>query len=124
MSIKSVLLDIEGTITPIAFVHEVLFSYARARVSDYLATHSESSEVQDDLAKLMCEHTADVEHGLDPPPLVSSPVDVAVNSQTAYVRWLIDRDRKSPGLKSLQGKIWKDGYLQGELKSQVFPDVP
>ena len=35
----------------------------------------------------------------------------------------MDRDRKSTGLKSLQGKIWKDGYVSGQLRSQVYPDV-
>ena len=33
-------------------------------------------------------------------------------------------DRKSPGLKALQGLIWQDGYKSGELKGQVYPDVP
>ena len=36
----------------------------------------------------------------------------------------MDRDRKSTGLKSLQGKIWQEGYVRGELRSQVFEDVP
>jgi enolase-phosphatase E1 len=35
----------------------------------------------------------------------------------------MDRDRKSTGLKSLQGKIWEEGYRAGELKSEVYPDV-
>lgn len=35
----------------------------------------------------------------------------------------MDRDRKSTGLKSLQGKIWEEGYRSGELKSEVYPDV-
>ena len=47
-----------------------------------------------------------------------------IDSLTAYVDWLMDRDRKSPGLKSLQGKIWQAGYESGELKGQVYPDVP
>jgi enolase-phosphatase E1 len=34
------------------------------------------------------------------------------------------RDRKSTPLKSLQGKIWEEGYREGELRSQVFEDVP
>jgi enolase-phosphatase E1 len=41
----------------------------------------------------------------------------------AYVRWLMDRDRKSTGLKSLQGKIWEEGYRAGDLRSEVYPDV-
>src|SRR5205814_7708492 len=27
-------------------------------------------------------------------------------------------------LKSLQGKIWDEGYRRGDLRSQVFEDVP
>ena len=36
----------------------------------------------------------------------------------------MDRDRKSTGLKSLQGKIWEEGYRAGALKSEVYSDVP
>jgi enolase-phosphatase E1 len=36
----------------------------------------------------------------------------------------MERDRKSTGLKSLQGKIWEEGYRSGELRSEVYPDVP
>jgi enolase-phosphatase E1 len=35
----------------------------------------------------------------------------------------MDQDRKSTGLKSLQGKIWEEGYRVGELRSEVYPDV-
>jgi enolase-phosphatase E1 len=38
--------------------------------------------------------------------------------------WLMDRDRKSTALKSLQGKIWKAGFESGELKGTLFGDVP
>jgi enolase-phosphatase E1 len=42
----------------------------------------------------------------------------------AYINWLMDRDRKSTALKSLQGKIWKAGFESGELKGTLFADVP
>jgi enolase-phosphatase E1 len=35
----------------------------------------------------------------------------------------MDQDRKSTGLKSLQGKIWDEGSRSGELKGEVYPDV-
>jgi len=35
----------------------------------------------------------------------------------------MDQDRKSTGLKSLQGRIWEEGYRSGELKGEVYPDV-
>ena len=38
--IRVVLLDIEGTTTPIAFVHDVLFPFARAHLAAFLRAHS------------------------------------------------------------------------------------
>ena len=35
----------------------------------------------------------------------------------------MDRDRKSTGLKSLQGKIWEAGYRTGDVRGQVYADV-
>lgn len=112
MNVRAILLDIEGTTTPIAFVHEVLFSFARTHVKDFLSANSGSAEVSADVALLREEHAADVSNGHQPP---DSIVD--------YVEWLIERDRKSTGLKSLQGKIWRQGYVDGSLKSQVYADV-
>jgi enolase-phosphatase E1 len=122
-SISGILLDIEGTTTPIAFVHEVLFPYARLRVKSYLSAHFDSAETLADLAKLRAEHAADVEQGLEPPALVTKPRDREIDSIVSYVHWLIDHDRKSTGLKSLQGRIWRQGYLEGSVKAPLFEDV-
>lgn len=114
--IRGILLDIEGTTTPIAFVHDVLFTYARQHVRNYLVQHSNT--LTDDIALLRDEHTRDTSSGAQPPVLTDDPDSIA-----SYVHWLIDRDRKSTGLKSLQGKIWREGYTSGSLKAQVFDDV-
>ena len=118
---RAVLLDIEGTTTPISFVHDVLFPFARDHVRDFLLQHSEASEVQEDVAALLREHALDQERGEQPPQLdkLSSSIDAIV----VYVNWLIERDRKSPALKSLQGKIWEQGYRGGILKAPLFDDV-
>jgi len=121
--IRGVLLDIEGTTTPIAFVHKVLFAYARSQVKNFLADHFGSAELAADLARLRDEHAVDTMQNLQPPALVSGPRAAEIDSMAAYVNWLIDRDRKSPGLKSLQGRIWKQGYLDGTLKAELFADV-
>ena len=42
----------------------------------------------------------------------------------AYVYWLMDHDRKSTGLKSLQGRIWEAGYQSGELKGKLAYMAP
>ena len=93
-----------------------MFGYARARVSDFLGRFWSDSEVRADVVRLQAEHTA--EASLAPPPWRDDATAVV-----AYIHWLMDRDRKSTGLKSLQGKIWEEGYQSGELKSEVYPDV-
>src|SRR5262249_31856028 len=112
--IRAILLDIEGTTTPLEFVHQVLFPYARARTHDFLREHRDDPDVAGDVARLRAEYAA------EPPSQNLPPWD-----PEAYVYWLMDHDRKSTGLKSLQGRIWEAGYLAGELrgKGEVYPDV-
>ena len=117
--IRAVLLDIEGTTTPIAFVHEVLFGFARAHLHAFVVKHRHTSEMADVERRLRAEHAADVARGEAPPFFTD-----AAAALEAYVLWLMDRDRKSPGLKLLQGQIWEEGYRSGALRGQVFDDVP
>ena len=112
MQTRAILLDIEGTTTPISFVHDVLFPYSRLHLESFLAQHAASADVVSDLARLREEHAEDVTAKNSPPPLIEP-----------YVYWLIEQDRKSPALKSLQGKIWQQGYDDGSLRSLVFADV-
>jgi enolase-phosphatase E1 len=123
-NIHAILLDIEGTTTPISFVYDVLFPFARSQVKQYFAAHFDQPEVRADVSYLREEHDTDVSRNLNPPALLAGPRDTAIDSLVSYIHWLMDRDRKSTGLKSLQGKIWKRGYQEGILRAQVFPDVP
>ena len=122
--VRGILLDIEGTTTPLTFVHEVLFPYAREHVRNYLTEHFGSTRIQADLLLLSEEHAADLALGHIPPAQVGQSVNASIDSAVAYVYWLMEHDRKATGLKSLQGKIWQQGYRVGALKSQVFEDVP
>lgn len=121
-AVRAILLDIEGTTTPIEFVHDVLFPYARARARDFLAAHAADSSVRDDIALLRREHAAERPRPGDLPAW--DPAHELESAET-FVYWLMDRDRKSTGLKSLQGKIWEAGYRSGELKGkgEVYADV-
>lgn len=122
--IRAILLDIEGTTTPIAFVHEVLFPFARQRAAGYLRIHADSVDLRRVLARLRTEHAAESSNVTDPPVWVDDAGDSTRRSALAYVFWLMDRDRKSPGLKELQGLIWDEGYRSGHLRGEVFDDVP
>jgi enolase-phosphatase E1 len=114
-----VLLDIEGTTTPVDFVFRVLFPDARERVGVFIEAHSADPEVARDLEGLREERVHDERQGKRPPAW-----DGSAEAAACYARWLMDQDRKSTALKSLQGKIWAEGYAEGRLRGQVYDDVP
>lgn len=113
--INAILLDIEGTTTPIDFVHKTLFPYAKQRIREYVAANW--SSVTDEVRMLKGERSAD--EAYEQPFDKTSP-----SSVSDYLEFLIDSDRKSTPLKSLQGKIWQRGYEAGDLKSAIYDDVP
>ncbi|HXZ80598.1 MAG TPA: acireductone synthase [Terriglobales bacterium] len=121
------LLDIEGTVSPISFVYDVLFPYARARLPEFLTHNWNHPEIQSELQLLAKENQRELASGAAPPeiPQHTGPAlrDNTIQSSIAYLFWLMDRDRKSTALKSLQGKVWAEGYERGELLSMVFADV-
>jgi enolase-phosphatase E1 len=122
--VRAVLLDIEGTTTPIAFVSDVLFPFARAHLTDFLQDARGSQALDDLTRRLAAEHADDRAGAERPPEWHDETADQALDSLSRYVTWLMDRDRKSPGLKLLQGLIWERGYQAGVLRGQVFSDVP
>ena len=87
-------------------------------MTEFLERHWSEPDVRADVARLEAEHAAEGSERAPP----SWRNDVA--GVAAYVQWLMDQDRKSTGLKSLQGKIWEEGYRAGDLHSEVYPDVP
>jgi enolase-phosphatase E1 len=120
--VRVVLLDIEGTTTPIDFVYKTLFPYASRNVGSFLAERSSDAEVCALARDLKAEHTKDVAAGLAPPAWPTDPKD-RLQSCDAYVQWLMARDSKCTPLKSLQGKIWQRGFASGELHGEVYADV-
>lgn len=123
-SIQAILLDIEGTTTPIDFVFRTLFPYARQRFQQFLFEHESVSSAREDVAALRTQHRADAAEKLNPPPWADDSPCAELASAAVYGTWLIDRDSKCSALKSLQGKIWQEGYRTGDLRGEVYPDVP
>ena len=123
LGVRGVVLDIEGTTTPISFVYDILFPYARENLQTFLSTHGPTGLLGEVERQLREEHAADVARGDAPPAL---PADVTSGNAVdlaPYVLWLMERDRKSPGLKLLQGMIWQRGFADGSLRGEIFPDV-
>ena len=108
MAIKAILTDIEGTTSAVSFVFDVLFPYAAAHLPDYVRQHAIEAEVAVQLQAVRDdsgEPQADVERVIE-----------------ILLGWIAE-DRKATPLKALQGMVWQQGYLAGQLKGHVYPDA-
>ena len=85
----------------------------------FLREHWNEDAVRADVAALKEQHSR---QQASDPALPPWPEDLT--GALLYIGWLMDRDIKSTPLKSLQGNIWRQGYCSGELRAEVFPDVP
>lgn len=97
--IRTILTDIEGTTSAIAFVKDTLFPFALAALDGFLDAHGTEPEV----AAIMAE--------------VPGP-DVR-----ATLRGWMAADVKATPLKALQGLIWRAGFEDGRLRGHLWPDV-
>lgn len=105
---RAIVLDIEGTTTPLSFVRDVLFPYARSRIPAVLRTHPPDPQIA-----ALLRGAAEISGA------ASLGAEEAVQ---LFLAWS-DSDRKARPLKVLQGILWKQGYIDGSLRSPVYPDV-
>lgn len=122
--VRILLLDIEGTTTPIDFVYKTLFPYASRNLEPFLREHFSEPEIAALVQELKAQDERDSAAGLQPAAWLSGSDEAQLRSCVAYAQWLIARDSKCTPLKTLQGKIWQRGFASGELHGQVYPDVP
>lgn len=112
---RALVLDVEGTTTPISFVYETLFPYARKRLRNFVESNWDRL---DEVIQAFQKQAADdlvADHPLRP----VTGRESLIHNALAYM----DQDLKVPCLKTLQGLIWEEGYRDGSLKGEVFSDV-
>lgn len=106
------LLDIEGTVCSISFVHDILFPYALEKLPQLLQNEVfpiSSASTKTDLTPYLESFPEEYKH---------SAADIE-----AHVVDLTEKNVKAPYLKALQGYIWKSGYESGEIKAPIYPDA-
>ena len=106
---RAVLVDIEGTTSPIAFVHDVLFPYADEHLDAYVAAHRDEPEVTQAMREAA--------------QLAGEDPNVSDTAVLAQLHAWIAEDRKATPLKTLQGLIWAEGYAQTGLRGHVYRDA-
>jgi enolase-phosphatase E1 len=104
----AIVLDLEGTITPISFVRDTLFPYARERLPAFVRTHRQESQAGEQL------HAVAKLAGLAP--------DDAEGAIRQLLAWS-DADQKIPPLKALQGMIWEEGFSNGTFRAPLYAEV-
>lgn len=111
MTIRCVVMDIEGTILPITFVRDTLFPYAHRQLDRFLGDHRDDRDVRRWL--LLCQDTVAQEEGIRP----------AEDRLPGILQLWMAQDRKHTGLKGLQGLIWEEGYRNGAFAPELYDDV-
>jgi len=109
--IQFILLDIEGTTTSIAFVHEVLFPYATQHLAKFVQEHLTDPLVKEAL------------HSVKETVLLETNQNINDQEAIQYLLGWIKEDRKHPALKKLQGYLWRKGYETGQYQGHIYPDV-
>jgi enolase-phosphatase E1 len=122
--INIILLDIEGTTTPVDFVYKTLFPYASNRIESFLREHIKEPEILSIIDQLYRHYQIDKVQETQLQPWTDETCESLLHSAIAYCQWLMSKDIKNTALKSLQGKIWEEGYNKGALRGIVYPDVP
>ncbi|CAG05284.1 unnamed protein product, partial [Tetraodon nigroviridis] len=122
-STSVLLLDIEGTTTPITFVKDVLFPYVREHLEDYLSNHWEEDECKQDVHLLKKQIEEDIKHNRSCPvhtvdQTVHTDEEKAIKEIVDNVLWQMAADRKSTALKQLQGHMWRSAYASGTIKGE------
>lgn len=107
MKTTTILIDIEGTTSSIAFVKDVLFPYARRELLRFVREHGNEPEVRSWLDSVATESGG-----------ICSD-DVIVETLQGW----IDQDRKHTALKALQGMLWREGYARGDFRGHIYPDA-
>ncbi|OEO26201.1 2,3-diketo-5-methylthio-1-phosphopentane phosphatase [Pseudomonas sp. J237] len=108
MPVKAILTDIEGTTSAVSFVFDVLFPYAVEHLPAFVLEHAHEPQVAQ-LLDAVREDSAE-------------PEADTIRVIEILLQWIAD-DRKATPLKALQGMIWQQGYANGQLKGQVYPDA-
>jgi len=105
---QAILCDIEGTIGSIAFVRETLFPYASEHLPRFIWRYRDEPAVVEQLDKLAQSTYIDRK---DPDAMIRK-----------LLLWM-ERDRKDPPLKAIQGMIWVQGYREGAYRAHVYDDA-
>ncbi|XP_048960955.1 enolase-phosphatase E1 isoform X1 [Canis lupus dingo] len=107
---------------------DILFPYIKENVKEYLQTHWEEEECQQDVSLLRKQAEEDSHlDGAVPIPAASGngadDLPQMIQAVVDNVCWQMSLDRKTTALKQLQGHMWRAAFAAGRMKAEFFEDV-
>ncbi|MBY5993416.1 acireductone synthase [Ferrimonas balearica] len=108
MGVQAIIVDTAGTTTDFHFIKDTLFTYSADALPAFLAEKQNDFAVSNLLEDLR-SHAGEPQADLD--------------RLVVLMREWIEQDKKITALKTLQGLVWKQGYLGGAFQGHVYADA-
>ncbi|MCI0654533.1 MAG: acireductone synthase [Methylococcaceae bacterium] len=105
--ISAIVTDIEGAVSSISFVQDVLFPYAREHIRGFVLDNAQGRAAPQ-LNAVRAE---------------AGRMDLSLDQVVDQLIQWIDEDQKITPLKALQGMVWEQGFKNGEFKGHVYADA-
>lgn len=122
---KAIVLDVEGTTTPSSFYGTTLRPFIKRYLQKYLRDNYDSQVVKDLINRIRADNRKQIENRV---PVTAIPAE---GSDMTDIIKAIDNtvkneldETKTRAVFSLCVLLWSEGYYSGELKGDVFNDVP
>lgn len=108
MQIKAIVTDIEGTTSSIDFVHQVLFPYSTKALPEYIRNHAQ----QEEIAPIIKQVKEEISKS-------DADLETVINTLLTWIK----EDKKITPLKTLQGFIWEDGFINNHFQGHLYEDA-
>ena len=122
---KAIVLDVEGTTSPSSFYRTTLRPFINRYLQKYLKDNYDSQVVKDLINRIRADTEKQIENRV---PVTAIPAE---GSDKTDIIKAIDNtvkneldETKTRAVFSLCVLLWSEGYYSGELKGDVFNDVP
>jgi hypothetical protein len=115
--VQILLLDIEGTTTPVDFVYKTLFPYARRKLESFILEHFREAEIASLIRQLHMQHDTDDSQGLQPPSWIHEQVESRLRSCIEFCKWLMgQRQKGNPSSNLSKARFGRWDTLRGNCR--------
>jgi enolase-phosphatase E1 len=121
---EALILDVEGTLGSLSYVQDTLFPYASSHMKDYIYQNIESNpkviKIIDEVLEIIKnEGVEGINFSEGEEQVMEAEVNTAIQAMLIWTK----NNQKIKPLKDLQGMIWHEGCVAGDLKAHLYPDV-